>query len=94
MRFWSSRRNVRRQTSRGRIARYGSDTRNKVFRLIIVDFQLALALHPDKNGAPGADEAFKSVSVAFAAFLKNKFADHFLFDLLRSGVQGIPGVVG
>jgi curved DNA-binding protein CbpA len=23
---------------------------------------LALALHPDKNGAPGADEAFKSVS--------------------------------
>lgn len=21
--------------------------------------QLALALHPDKNGAPGADEAFK-----------------------------------
>lgn len=22
--------------------------------------QLALALHPDKNGAPGADEAFKS----------------------------------
>lgn len=25
-------------------------------------FQLALALHPDKNGAPGADEAFKSQS--------------------------------
>lgn len=22
--------------------------------------QLALQLHPDKNGAPGADEAFKS----------------------------------
>ena len=22
-------------------------------------FKLALALHPDKNGAPGADEAFK-----------------------------------
>lgn len=22
--------------------------------------KLALALHPDKNGAPGADEAFKS----------------------------------
>jgi len=36
--------------------------------LIIAAFQLALALHPDKNGAPGADEAFKSVSVAFAAF--------------------------
>ncbi|KAJ9109855.1 hypothetical protein QFC19_001834 [Naganishia cerealis] len=27
--------------------------------------QLALALHPDKNGAPGADEAFKMVSKAF-----------------------------
>jgi len=27
--------------------------------------KLALALHPDKNGAPGADEAFKSVSKAF-----------------------------
>ncbi|TRM65604.1 hypothetical protein BD626DRAFT_489299 [Schizophyllum amplum] len=27
--------------------------------------RLALALHPDKNGAPGADEAFKMVSKAF-----------------------------
>lgn len=27
--------------------------------------RLALTLHPDKNGAPGADEAFKSVSKAF-----------------------------
>ncbi|KZT09990.1 DnaJ-domain-containing protein [Laetiporus sulphureus 93-53] len=27
--------------------------------------QLALSLHPDKNGAPGADEAFKMVSKAF-----------------------------
>ncbi|KAH9463939.1 hypothetical protein Pst134EA_016019 [Puccinia striiformis f. sp. tritici] len=27
--------------------------------------QLALALHPDKNNAPGADEAFKMVSKAF-----------------------------
>ncbi|KIL69283.1 hypothetical protein M378DRAFT_184467 [Amanita muscaria Koide BX008] len=27
--------------------------------------KLALALHPDKNGAPNADEAFKSVSKAF-----------------------------
>ncbi|KAJ8482606.1 hypothetical protein ONZ51_g5250 [Trametes cubensis] len=27
--------------------------------------RLALALHPDKNGAPGADEAFKLVSKAF-----------------------------
>lgn len=26
-------------------------------------FQLALALHPDKNGAPGADEAFKRTRV-------------------------------
>ncbi|SNX82596.1 related to HLJ1 - Co-chaperone for Hsp40p [Melanopsichium pennsylvanicum] len=28
--------------------------------------KLALQLHPDKNGAPGADEAFKSVSKAFS----------------------------
>jgi hypothetical protein len=27
--------------------------------------QLALALHPDKNGAPGADEAFKCGYTAF-----------------------------
>ena len=27
--------------------------------------KLALQLHPDKNGAPGADEAFKAVSKAF-----------------------------
>ncbi|KAK7687838.1 hypothetical protein QCA50_009057 [Cerrena zonata] len=27
--------------------------------------KLALSLHPDKNGAPGADEAFKMVSKAF-----------------------------
>jgi DnaJ homolog subfamily B member 12 len=33
--------------------------------------QLALALHPDKNGAPGADEAFKSMylSETFFAYL-------------------------
>ena len=24
--------------------------------------RLALQLHPDKNGAPGADEAFKSIN--------------------------------
>ena len=29
-------------------------------RLISPSFKLALQLHPDKNGAPGADEAFKS----------------------------------
>lgn len=28
--------------------------------VFILNLQLALALHPDKNGAPGADEAFKS----------------------------------
>lgn len=27
---------------------------------LLIGGQLALALHPDKNGAPGADEAFKS----------------------------------
>jgi DnaJ homolog subfamily B member 12 len=31
--------------------------------------QLALALHPDKNGAPGADEAFKSASSLREDFL-------------------------
>lgn len=33
--------------------------------------QLALALHPDKNGAPGADEAFKSelMSATFVRLL-------------------------
>ena len=30
------------------------------------DVQLALKLHPDKNKAPGADEAFKRVSAAFS----------------------------
>ena len=28
--------------------------------------QLALKLHPDKNKAPGADEAFKRISAAFS----------------------------
>ena len=27
---------------------------------LVHNIQLALQLHPDKNGAPGADEAFKS----------------------------------
>jgi hypothetical protein len=29
---------------------------------MVIVSQLALALHPDKNGAPGADEAFKRTS--------------------------------
>ncbi len=38
-----------------------SSTR-RVYVFRILNFlQLALALHPDKNGAPGADESFKSV---------------------------------
>ncbi len=45
--------------------------------------QLALALHPDKNGAPGADEAFKS------AFTLMKSLDAMLTTL--SGVKSFPG---
>jgi DnaJ homolog subfamily B member 12 len=47
--------------------------------------KLALALHPDKNGAPGADEAFKSVSCAILT----------TFSLISrdSGVEGISSIV-
>jgi hypothetical protein len=31
--------------------------------------QLALALHPDKNGAPGADEAFKCALMLFSPLM-------------------------
>ena len=34
---------------------------NNVCHLCILVVQLAVKLHPDKNGAPGADDAFKSM---------------------------------
>jgi len=34
----------------------------KEFSLIFSYRRLALQLHPDKNGAPNADEAFKSMN--------------------------------
>ncbi|KAL1406100.1 Chaperone protein dnaJ [Vanrija albida] len=45
--------------------------------------KLALALHPDKNGAPGADEAFKMVSKAFQILSDND---------LRASFDSNPGV--
>ncbi|KAJ3551480.1 hypothetical protein NP233_g13075 [Leucocoprinus birnbaumii] len=40
-----------------------------------VDLKLALALHPDKNGAPGADEAFKSGYRNVRGLSRTKVAD-------------------
>lgn len=42
--------------------------------------KLALALHPDKNNAPGADEAFKSESLSFAV-------------LTFCGIKSVPNLV-
>jgi hypothetical protein len=44
--------------------------------LILIIMQLALALHPDKNGAPGADEAFKCgcIDLDESSFLTKRFA--------------------
>jgi DnaJ family protein B protein 12 len=47
--------------------------------------KLALALHPDKNGAPGADEAFKSEYDSTSLRLSS--AD------MSSGVKGVPDPV-
>lgn len=33
--------------------------------ILLIVGKLALQLHPDKNGAPGADEAFKSEELRF-----------------------------
>jgi hypothetical protein len=49
--------------------------------------QLALALHPDKNGAPGADEAFKSMYLSETFFLPILS----VLILTCSGFQGLSG---
>jgi len=62
--------------------------------------KLALSLHPDKNGAPGADEAFKMVSKAFqvlsdpqkrAAFDRSGSDPESRFSGMSSASRGPPG---
>ncbi|OSD04807.1 hypothetical protein PYCCODRAFT_1433146 [Trametes coccinea BRFM310] len=48
--------------------------------------QLALALHPDKNGAPGADEAFKSECYHCTSSAVPAHSS-------CSGIKGVPGSV-
>ena len=48
--------------------------------------QLALSLHPDKNGAPGADEAFKSTFPLTVMMPRCSPS-------LCSGVESIPGAI-
>lgn len=51
---------------------------------------LALKLHPDKNNAPGSDEAFKKVAQAFQVLSDEKSRDR--YD--RFGMRGVEGVGG
>jgi DnaJ family protein B protein 12 len=50
--------------------------------------QLALALHPDKNGAPNADEAFKS---GFDPTISHR--GEMKLTLVYSGLQGVSSII-
>jgi hypothetical protein len=50
--------------------------------------QLALALHPDKNGAPNADEAFKS---RFDPTISHQ--EEMKLTLMFSGFQGVSDII-
>lgn len=65
--------------------------------------KLALGLHPDKNGAPGADEAFKMVSKAFqvlsdpqkrAVYDQHGSDPESRFSGMSSSSSGSPGFAG
>ena len=60
---------------------------NGLLRCILNSLQLALALHPDKNGAPNADEAFKSEP--YPTIVSNVTE----LTYICSGIQGIPGII-
>jgi len=53
-----------------------------------MEVQLALALHPDKNGAPGADEAFKSEVMSLRLLYACSLA------VLHSGLKSISSAIG
>lgn len=50
--------------------------------------QLALALHPDKNGAPGADEAFKSALIHFSPLMTE-----YIMRTYFSGFKSFPSAI-
>lgn len=60
MRFWLSSGHARKQTLRKHIEKCAIEVAILLNSAKVHCPQLALQLHPDKNGAPGADEAFKS----------------------------------
>ena len=50
--------------------------------------QLALALHPDKNGAPGADEAFKCALILFSPLMTE-----YIMQTYFSGLKSFPSAI-